>query len=252
VNRRITVIVHRSPALYHAAKTVQSSLLGLRRIWWRRQSRGAIKRYFESYERTKLELGAGQLSCLGWLNTDLEPARASGSAPAVIYLDATRQFPFEDDTFEYIRSEHMIEHLSYDAARAMLIECCRVMRRGGRIRIATPDLARLVALYYERDHLSPEQDHYVRWIAEEFMDKSRATPQFVVNNAFRAWGHEFLFDEETLTAILCEAGFTEVRRYEVGESDDPELIGSERHMCATENAAANEFETMVLEARKGA
>ena len=70
------------------------------------------------------------------------------------------------------------------------------------------------------------------------------------NNAFRAWGHTFLFDEDTLTEALHEAGFREVHRVAVGESDDPELAGSERHALAVENAAANEFETMVLEAWK--
>jgi predicted SAM-dependent methyltransferase len=243
----------RSPTLLHAAKTLQFSLLGVRRSWWRFRRRAAIGRYLESHDTKKLELGTGQFPTHGWLNTDLDPrfARAASGDRRVIFLDATRHFPFADSTFHYISSEHVIEHLSYDDARSMLNECSRVLRPGGRIRIATPDWARLLALYDDQDDLNAEQAAYVRWVAEEVLgDVRRATPQFVVNTYFREWDHLFLFDEKTLRAILVEAGFRDVRRFGVGKSNDLELAGRERHAQALKNEAVNEFETMVVEAEK--
>jgi len=249
-------MIRRSPTLYHVAKAFQSSLRTSRRAWWSARGRAAIRSYLESHDLRKLELGTGQFPTDGWLNTDVDPTTArvpNADGSVLIYLDATRRFPLADATFDYVYSEHMIEHLSYESARAMLAECFRVLRDGGRIRIATPDLARLLALYEDREHPTAGESAYLRWIAATMLgDANRATPPFVLNNAFRAWGHTFLYDEETLRTMFVEARFKNVRRYPVGESDDPELRGRERHGRVVENEEANEFETMVLEAEKQA
>jgi predicted SAM-dependent methyltransferase len=49
--------------------------------------------------------------------------------------------------FDYVFSEHMIEHVSYAEGLLMLRECLRVLKPGGRIRIATPSLEVLLDLY---------------------------------------------------------------------------------------------------------
>ena len=188
----------------------------------------------------------------GWLNSDLDPAQTSElrtAAPAaVIFLDVTRRFPFGDSSFDYIYSEHVIEHVPYEAGRRMLSECARVLRPGGRIRIATPDLARLVRLYEDRDHLSAEQEAYVRWITSTFLvDPKQTTVPFVLNNAFRAWGHAFLFDEESLRSALVESGFGGIRRHLPRESSDPELKELENHSRVVGNLELYAFETIVLE-----
>ena len=60
-----------------------------------------------------------------------------------IYLDVCRRFPFAAETFHYIFSEHLIEHLTLEEGEAFLRECFRCLKVGGRIRIATPDLCRV-------------------------------------------------------------------------------------------------------------
>ena len=76
------------------------------------------------------------------LNTTLTPFQ-----PGTIFLDATRPFPIPADSFALVFGEHVIEHLEFDEAAAMLRECQRILRPGGRIRLATPDLAQIIALY---------------------------------------------------------------------------------------------------------
>jgi ubiquinone/menaquinone biosynthesis C-methylase UbiE len=56
-----------------------------------------------------------------------------------IIVDVTRRSPFVDNTFDFIYSEHMIEHIPYVGGRAMLEESYRVLKPGGTLRIATPD-----------------------------------------------------------------------------------------------------------------
>src|SRR5271163_470605 len=84
--------------------------------------------YLKRHAVTKLQIGAGLNIRDEWLNGDIDPV-----APAVIYLDASRPFPLPDNSFRYVFSEHMIEHVPYADGRHMLNECYRVMARGGRI-----------------------------------------------------------------------------------------------------------------------
>ena len=206
------------------------------------EARAAIDAYVASHGVRKLHLGAGPQTLPGWLGTDLEP---QGSA--VVRLDATRRFPIGDGVFDYVYSEHMIEHVPWQAGRAMLQECRRILRPGGRIRVATPDLAVLLALY--RDARDAAADRYIHWITDHALPGiGTYKAAFVINNAFRAWGHQFLYDGELLESALSDAGFVDVRRYRYGESDDPQLRGIERHgrNIGDEDIAA--FETMIFEA----
>ena len=245
--------VRRSPALKYAAKSAESVFGYWRRRVWKARRRPLIRSYLDAHGTRKLQIGCGELPLAGWLNTDLDPgiARAARAHGSVVYMDASARFPIPDDAFDYVYAEHVIEHVTYAEGRTMLSESHRVLRRGGRIRVATPDLRQLVQLYVDREHPSADQSEYVNWIAETFFaDRTRVGVTFVLNNAFRAWGHMFLYDEETLRSTLLDAGFVDVRRVPFGESDDPNLRGLERHGAVVDSLAMNEFETMVLEASK--
>ncbi len=244
----LTLLLRRSPVLRHMVKAAQALFAAQRRTWWRLRRGGVVRSYLSGQAITKLQIGTGANPIPGWLNTDLNPTQADRSEGHVIFLDATRQFPFADATFDYIYLEHMIANVPYSAGRRLLTECARVLRPGGRIRIATPDLTRLLDLYQNRNDPDPEEQAYIQWIADTFLDGPRhATPQFVVNNAFRAWGHHFHYDEELLQSSLRESGFVAIRRREVGQSEDPHLRNVEGHGRAVGSEAMNAFETLVLE-----
>lgn len=200
----------------------------------------AIRIYLSTHQVRKLQIGSGATLLDGWLCTDFEPAGAR-----VIYLDATRRFPFHDDTFDYVFSEHMIEHVPYLGGLAMLQECHRVMKSGGVIRIATPDLD--VLLNLRAKELTDAQRNYIDWICARYVPNSTLGPIHVINNAFRSWGHQFLYDAELLKAAMEEAGFRTVRQYVHSESDDPNLRGLESHGRSVGNEEMNVFETMVFE-----
>ena len=168
----------------------------------------------------KLNIGAGDGALPGWLNTDLLP-----TSRAVVYLDATRRFPFDDDTFDYVFSEHMIEHVDYAGALRMLRECHRVLKPGGKIRIATPDLEVLIGLHAQEK--TAAQKKYVDWIVDQCLPLAEHSRDvFVINNAFRAWGHQFLYDRKTLQSAAAKARFEKVKFYKPGASEDRNLVGS--------------------------
>lgn len=204
----------------------------------------AVSGYLARHRVRGLQIGTGPNHFEGWLSTDLRPQRED-----VIRMDATRAFPLPDASMDHVYAEHLIEHVSYPAGQRMLGEVRRVLRPGGRVRLATPDLARLVDLYCGR--AGADGDHYVRWVSRRYLPRgSPRHPVFVLNNAMRNWGHTFLYDEEVLRLALSSAGFVDVRRHELGESDEPALRGLERHGTAVANERAVRFETMVLEASR--
>jgi hypothetical protein len=70
---------------------------------------------------------------------------------------------------------------------------------------------------------------------------------FVINNAFRNWGHQFLYDRTLLKGMLEEVGFGDITSVRPGESEDKHLRGIETHGQFIGDEAMNQFETMVLE-----
>jgi predicted SAM-dependent methyltransferase len=208
----------------------------------------AIRRYLGTHRVRKLQIGTGPNPLTGWLNTDLDidPQHRD----LVVFLDATKRFPFDDMTFDYILSEHQIEHIAEADALAMVRECFRVLRPGGRVRIATPDLAAIVRLY--DDPLDHAEQHYVEWaMATLRPDVRSGNPRcYVINQMFGAYGHRFIYDHDTLSQIISGVGFVDVGRQRPGESDDPVLRGVESHGRALGDEEVNRLETMVLEATR--
>lgn len=190
----------------------------------------------------KLHVGCGPALLEGWVNADRD--RIEGA----VLLDATQPLPFPDGSVGYVFSEHFIEHLDYGEGERFARECFRVLAPGGVVRTATPDLRFLVELYS-----APKTElhrAYIEWITRLFVPYApAASDAFVINNAFRAWGHRFIYDEKTLTGLLHSAGFTDVERVAPGESRHPELRGIERHGDGMPEGF-NELETMVLEATR--
>jgi predicted SAM-dependent methyltransferase len=215
----------------------------LARWRWRLQRGSLIRAYLATAETPKLHLGSGTNPLEGWLNTDLRPGR-----PGTVLLDARERFPLPDRAFDFVFAEHMIEHLSLADGIACLQECLRVLRPGGRIRVATPSLERLTALFAADQN--DEQRQYVAWATDRFLPQLGVyEPGFVLNNFFRSWGHSFIYDPRTLAYALERAGFEEPRELEPGRSESPELAGLEGHGRLI-GSEPNAFETIVLEARR--
>ena len=202
-----------------------------------------IRRYLGSHQVRKLNIGCGHFPLPGWLNTDFNLFIKDA-----VYLDASARFPFPSGLFDFIFSEHLIEHLPYTAGLHFLKECSRVLKPGGRIRIATPDLQFLIGLYNPLK--TQVQKEYIPWAGGKFLPEIKdPTESFIINNFFKAWGHRFIYDYKTLKRSLEECGFSNLVQRSVGQSDVPEFSNLEVHgkMIGED---FNRLETMVIEASK--
>ena len=184
--------------------------------------------YFAQNSVPKLHVGCGHHVIDGWLNTDYD-----SKLPAVMHLDVKQRFPFQNETFDYIFSEHVIEHISYGDGVKMLSEFFRVLKKSGKLRISTPDLAFLVDL--TRPDKSDLQRAYIKWAANTFIPGAPDDNEvFVINNFVRSWGHTFIYDEKTLRRAMTSAGFRDITKFDQHISNDPALrnLEDEKHLPA--------------------
>jgi predicted SAM-dependent methyltransferase len=189
----------------------------------------------------KLHIGGGPRCLDGWLNTDV------ALLPGVVQMDAAQPFPFAEAVFDYVFTEHMIEHVSFEGAMLMLRECYRVMKTGAVIRVTTPNLGSIVGLYSK--DLSQLQRSYLHWFCKAHLGPDcPATPARAINAMFRLWGHQFIYDEETLADMFGKVGFAEISRHPLMQSEHRELQNLENVERYPDGLL--EFESLALEARK--
>ncbi len=128
----------------------------------------------------------------------------------------------------------------------MLEECRRVLKPNGVLRIATPDLAVILNLY---NNSGPAELDYMAWISNRFLKKtSSAGSTFVINNAFRSWGHQFLYDRRELESSLKHAGFDSIVWVNYNQSSHEMLRNIEQHGKNVGNDSMAIYESMICEA----
>ena len=93
----------------------------------------------------QLNLGCGAVKEIGWVNVD-----AYGD-PDVVWDLNVFPYPWEENSVDHIQAKHVFEHL--DDWWGAFVECARIVKPGGTIRIHVPDESSTSAGTY-RDHLS--------------------------------------------------------------------------------------------------
>jgi len=229
--------------LLSIGRTIQRGITEpIRLAAYRLLRRGQIARYLETTDTPGLILGSGVHRRPGWLASDICPT--GGTA---IYVDGRRRLPFADGVLAYVFAEHMIEHISYTDGVYLTREIFRVLKPGGVFRVATPDLLAVARLVTNSDDLSVQE--FVEVSNRAFGVVGRGQASFSVNRFFFWWGHRFIYDQPTLEEIMRNAGFAQIDRHRPGESPEPRLRNLEIHGDAV-GQHMNDYETMVLEARK--
>jgi predicted SAM-dependent methyltransferase len=206
-----------------------------------------INDYLNANEVKKMQIGCGTNLLEGWLNTDLN------DIGSVVFLDAGGVFPIESDTFDFVYSEHLFEHLKVEQQLNMLVESYRILKKGGIMRIATPNLDFLFNIY--ADPTTPVHVDYVnhsvntypclKSVYNSIIDKEEYY-NYVINNFFKAWGHQMIHNFSSIKKLALQCNYANVRECKVGESEVSFLQNIEKHGTVIPERI-NLIETMVVE-----
>jgi SAM-dependent methyltransferase len=201
---------------------------------------------------SRLNIGCGQSPTPDWINYDNSPSvwlarwpgmarllarvgLVDGHALAFIefcrahrirHADAARRIPHRDGSVDAIYASHMLEHLDRIEARAFLAECRRVLRPGGVLRLAVPDLRNAA---YQYLHLN-DGDGFLRHLQFD-LDKPRGLVARLRRELTGGRGHHWMYDSDTLVALVAGAGFAEIELVSEGRtriSDPGQLDLNER------------------------
>jgi predicted SAM-dependent methyltransferase len=135
----------------------------------------------------------------------------------------------------------------------MLSESYRILNEGGVLRIATPDLNFLFKLY--SNPTTEESKDYATWAVEAIPQLKEVSffeigteeyYVYVINNFFKAWGHQVIHTKSSIEKLALQCGFSQVRVCSVGESEVSQLRNIEKHGSIIPERI-NLLETMVLE-----
>ena len=173
-----------------------------------------------------IHVGCGPNLRRRWLNTDLrvfaDPAGHVSPPDRIVRAttqegtreryflghDALEPYPIEDESFEFAYSEHFIEHVPLDGAIAWLREIRRLLRPGGFLRLSTPDLRRYVEGYLDPEGSFFAEHREVLLQVPKF--RETGVPErrgFMVNQIFRYFEHQWIYDLEEVRAAAAAADF---------------------------------------------
>ncbi|HUS10197.1 MAG TPA: methyltransferase domain-containing protein [Pyrinomonadaceae bacterium] len=116
--------------------------------------------------------------------------------------------PLQDQTADFIYSSHFLEHLDRVSARRLLEECFRVLKEGGVLRIAVPDLEHAWKMYRDGD-----KDHMLQIF-------------FFTEDETGLGQHRYAYDYAMLEVLLSELGYDAVqhKQFQKGATPDLEVL----------------------------
>ena len=158
-------------------------------------------------DRLPMADGAGNTSRPGSI------ARVHIDDGVVYYMqhDLEKAFPLPDAAFDWGYSEHFIEHVSPEQAIDWLAEMRRIIRPGGLLRLTTPDLRKYIEGYLDPAGVFFEL-HKQR-LEAAIGNKGSVPPRraWMVNQIFRFFEHQWIYDFDEIVHAATGAGFDRTR-----------------------------------------
>ncbi len=129
------------------------------------------------------------------------------------YGDAAGRLPLSDGSVDVLYSSHMIEHLDRTEADKFLREAFRILRVGGIVRLAVPDLKKHVEQYIR----SGDADAFLEgtFLCAPHPQTITQRLQSIVVGARH---HHWMYDGSSLSKLLEKHGFVNSRILQAGET----------------------------------
>ncbi|MFN8115600.1 MAG: methyltransferase domain-containing protein [Bacteroidia bacterium] len=185
-----------------------------------------------------VQYGCGHSAPKEWVNFDVSPTLRIQKTPIigllvkkklnttfpsnVLYGDIIKGLPIEDNTCDGLYCSHTLEHLALDEFRIALKNSYRILKKGGVFRCIVPDLEHIAREYItsleKGDDLAS-----VKFVSETLLG-SESRQKGIKNFISSFYGnskHLWMWDSNSMTAELKNAGFSKIRNCVFNDSSDP-------------------------------
>jgi SAM-dependent methyltransferase len=155
----------------------------------------------------------------------------------IVFADASKKIPLPDGSVEVLYTSHMLEHMTRADVTKFLRDVYRVLMPGGIIRIAVPDIGKLVNRYLD----SGDADAFIEGTylstpgRKSFLSKLKC---LLVGDRHHLW----MYDGRSLSKLLTELNFRDPVILPPGKT----MIKDPQSLNLSERAA----ESVYVEARK--
>ncbi|MFZ0733726.1 MAG: methyltransferase domain-containing protein [Candidatus Sulfotelmatobacter sp.] len=174
-----------------------------------------------THQGVRVNIGCGINAPEGWYNIDNSPTILMSRLPILRRVfdtpawprnvrrhDVRKGLPFADASVDCIYSSHALQAFTYSGALKLARECLRVLKAAGILRIAVPDLGKMV-----RDYLADSSPLASHRLVERLL--LHHTWQDVLHPGAH---NSQMFDSRALVTLLQEAGFVDAQVREFGVS----------------------------------
>ena len=137
----------------------------------------------------------------------------------VIWCDASKRLPYESSTVHRIYSSHFLEHIPLEKAKKVLMECFRVLRPDGVLRLVIPDLlwhaeryvskTKYLLAHSELPGETEAHDVFLNTVYGAYLQKKRSGAE-----------HCYMYDLPSIVSLMKKAGFNKISSCEYKQGID--------------------------------
>jgi len=143
----------------------------------------------------RLNWGCGEWAEAGWINSDVKEDEGID-----IVADIRDGLPLDSDSIDYAVSIHALPEVPFTELVPVLTELRRVLKPGGVLRLALPDLDKGIDAYHRKDS---------KYFKVPDQDAKSVSAKFVTQMVWYGYSRS-LFTHEFIAEQLERAGFAKV------------------------------------------
>ena len=174
-----------------------------------------------------LHLGCGSRIFEDWVNADFFRPKFWKAPKSLWMLDLRYPLQCDDDYWDGVFCQHVLEHLYPIDVYNLLTELLRTLKPACYLRICVPDLSKYVDYYLGK----PSPKEFSKW----------PTGAEAIRALTQNWGHCSVWDSELLALTLRRVGFVNVKEMEFGKGTDERLVREDEE---------RKYESLYMEAQK--
>ena len=151
-------------------------------------------------KEVNLHLGCGKRYLPGYVHIDLD------SHSHIDHYHDVRELPmFDDESVDLIYNCGTFEYFDRHKAPSILREWSRALKIGGTLRMSVPDFDSIVEVYLQNGK---------NLNGEGMLGPLFGRIDIKTNNGLQTMHHKTVYDFESFKAMLLEAGFVNVQKYD--------------------------------------